>query len=83
MSWALKNNRFIHRAYHSDFLLTTTSFIPLIIMMNEIGVSSYEGRYSGLLRLSRLHITFFSLRIFHYYIDIYIVYWKEKYTALR
>ena len=47
MSWALKNNWLILRPYNSDFLLTTTSFIPSWIMMNGMGVSSHKGRYSG------------------------------------
>ena len=46
MSWALKNNWLILRPYNSDFLLTTTSFNPSWIMMNEMGVSSHKGRYS-------------------------------------
>ena len=47
MSWALKNKWLILRPYNSRFLLTTTSFIPSWIMMNETGVSSHKGRYSG------------------------------------
>ena len=55
MPWALKNNWLILRPYNSDFLLKTTSFIPSWIIMNEMGVSSHKGRYSGhfLVNISR------------------------------
>ena len=43
MLWALTKNRSILRPYNSDFLLTTTSFIPSWIIMNEMGVSSHKG----------------------------------------
>ena len=43
MSWALNINRLILIPYNSDFLLTTTSFIPSWIMINEMGVSSHKG----------------------------------------
>ena len=57
MSWALMNNRLILRPYNSDFLWTTTSFIPSWIIMYEMGVFSHKGRYSGHLKHTRLHIT--------------------------
>ena len=57
MLLALTKNQSILRPYNSDFLLTTTSFIPSSIMMNEMGMSSHKGSYSGHLKLSRLHIT--------------------------
>ena len=47
MLWALTKNRSI-----SNFLSTTTPFIPSWIMMKEIGVSSHNGKYSGHLKLS-------------------------------
>ena len=55
--WALTKTRSILRPYNSDFLLTTTCFILSWIMMNEMGVSSHKGKYSGHLKLSCLHIT--------------------------
>ena len=43
MLWALTKIRSILRPYISDFLLTTTSFNPSWIIMNEMGVSSHKG----------------------------------------
>ena len=57
MLWALTKIRSILRPYNLSFLLTTTSFIPSWIMMNEMGVSSHKGKYSGHLKLCRLQIT--------------------------
>ena len=44
MLWPLTKNRSIPRPYNSDFLLTTTCFIPSWIMMNEMCVSSHNGK---------------------------------------
>ena len=52
MSWAQTENRLIFRPCDSDFLLTTTSFIPSWIMINEMDVSWFSGH----LKLFRLHI---------------------------
>ena len=52
-----KKPRLNLRPYNSDFLLTTTSFIPSLIMLNEMGVSSHKEKYSGHLKLFPLHIT--------------------------
>ena len=43
MLWELTKIRSILRPYISDFLLTTTSFNPSWIIMNEMGVSSHKG----------------------------------------
>ena len=50
-----KVDRFLDLLINSDFLLTTTSFIPSWIMMDEMGVSSHQGRYLGhfLVNISR------------------------------
>ena len=50
-----------------------------------MGVSSHKGMYSEMFRIKirAQASTFFSLRIFLYYIDIHIVHEKEKCTPLR
>ena len=62
MLWTLTKNRSILRPYNSDFLLTTTCFIPSWIMMNEMGVSSHKGKYSGHLKLFGHFWSFFVIK---------------------
>ena len=53
---SINKNWSILGPYNSYFLLTTTCFIPSWIMMNGMRVSSHNGKYSGHLKLSSLHI---------------------------
>ena len=57
MLWGLTKNQSSLRPYYSDFLLTTTCFIPSWMMMNEMGVSSHKEKYSGHLKPFCLYIT--------------------------
>ena len=69
MLWALTKIRSILGPYISDFLLTTTSFNPSWIIMNEMGCVFTQRKYSGHsgLKLCRLHITW----------QFFCTYWLE------
>ena len=64
MLWALTKIWSILRPYISDFLLTTTSFNPSWIIMNEMGVSSHKGSIQV-------------IQAFTYHVTVLCTYWLE------